>query len=232
MRVLISSFLLLFLTFTHSVSAEGRPVVVELFTSQGCSSCPPADEILTRLSKQKNVIALSLHVDYWDYLGWKDDFASKAHSDRQRAYARVASKRTIYTPQMVIQGTSHAVGNRASDVASLVAHHSNKLNVVDLSLKRNGNKLAITARAKSGSVGRTSIQLVRFMPRKSVKIRAGELAGRQLHYTNIVTEWHALSQWNGHGEKTLKVDITGDDAIVVLIQSVGLGPIIAAEVLH
>jgi hypothetical protein len=232
MRNLLAGLMLALIGIAQPLSAGDRPVVVELYTSQGCSSCPPADDLLAKLSLQENVIALALHVDYWDYLGWKDDFGSAAYSSRQRAYAKAASKRTVYTPQIVVQGTSHAVGNRANDVASLVARHGNQDNVVDLVLTRKGNKLTISATAKSGSVGRSTIQLVRYNPEQSVKIRGGELAGHHLNYTNIVTEWHSLSQWSGRGEKTFKVNVTGDQPIVVLVQSVGLGPIIAAEILR
>ncbi|MFT5007238.1 MAG: hypothetical protein ACI8YI_002873 [Paracoccaceae bacterium] len=232
MRMLITSLMLTIFALTGPAHAGDRPVVVELYTSQGCSSCPPADEILAKLAGQENVIALALHVDYWDYLGWKDDFGSKEYSDRQRAYAKAGGKRTIYTPQMVIQGESHAIGNRVNDVASLVAEHGNQENVVDLKLTRAGDQLTIQAKAKNGGVGRTSIQLVRYIPEQSVNIRAGELAGRKLNYVNIVTEWHALTQWNGRGDKTFEFEVTGNQPIVVLVQAVGSGPIIAAEVLQ
>ena len=104
--------------------AEGRaddmPVVVELFTSQGCSSCPPADALLHELSKRDDVIPLALHVDYWDYIGWKDSFAQPAFTARQRGYAQASGRRAIYTPQMIIGGQFDVVGNRPMDVAAII----------------------------------------------------------------------------------------------------------------
>ena len=94
--------------------AVAESVVVELFTSQGCSSCPPADEIFGELAQDDRVIALAYHVDYWDYLGWEDAFASPEHTARQRAYAHAKGERTIYTPQIVVGGVDHAVGSRST----------------------------------------------------------------------------------------------------------------------
>jgi len=105
------------LTPAGQANADG-PVVVELFTSQGCSSCPPADKILGELAKRDDVIALSLHVDYWDYLGWKDDFASPAHTARQQGYATALGERMMFTPQMIIGGTDSVVGSRAMELIS------------------------------------------------------------------------------------------------------------------
>lgn len=93
-----------------AASADEKTVVVELFTSQGCSSCPPADALLAELDKSADVIALALHVDYWDYIGWKDSFADPENTERQRGYARAAKARSIFTPQMVIGGVDHVIG--------------------------------------------------------------------------------------------------------------------------
>ena len=105
MRVIIPSIFCLVCTlWPFLVSAQERPVVVELFTSQGCSSCPPVDAYLHELAKQPNVIAIALHVDYWDYIGWEDSFADPAFTKRQRKYAHVQNERVIYTPQLMING--------------------------------------------------------------------------------------------------------------------------------
>jgi len=233
MRSLFLIFVSLFLAVAHPVAADDhRPVVVELYTSQGCSSCPPADALLTKLSGRDDVIALALHVDYWDYLGWEDAFASADYSARQRAYAKAAHKRTVYTPQVIVQGVGHAVGNRVDDVEHLIAYHKNRAKAVDIELERSGSKLFITATAEGGSVGRAVIQIVRYVPEKTVSIEAGENAGRKIVYTNIVTEWRPLTQWNGRGTITANTVVTGAEPIVVLVQSLGLGPIIAAEVLR
>ena len=109
-------------TWSQAVQAETRqPVVVELYTSQGCSSCPPADAFLGELARQDDVIALSLHVDYWDYMGWTDTFASPVTTARQRAYKQALNSRYVYTPQIVVDGRGHAVGSRRAEVRTLIA---------------------------------------------------------------------------------------------------------------
>ena len=104
-------------SFIGAAAAADRPVVVELYTSQGCSSCPPADAILAELADREDVIALAFHVDYWDYIGWKDIFADPANTLRQRNYARVAGARSVYTPQMIVDGQDHVVGTKPMKLA-------------------------------------------------------------------------------------------------------------------
>ena len=131
MRVLIWMVVLVFAA--TSVSSQDRPVVVvELFTSQGCSSCPPADALLERLSGRNDVIALSLHVDYWDYIGWKDKFASLAHTKRQQAYARAGGRRSVYTPQMIVNGLDDVAGTAPMDVVDMIDRHSRRQPVIEL----------------------------------------------------------------------------------------------------
>ncbi|NOX41291.1 MAG: DUF1223 domain-containing protein [Alphaproteobacteria bacterium] len=232
MRFIFTSLFLAVLAFASPLAAADRPVVVELFTSQGCSSCPAADKILAKLAKQDNVIALSLHVDYWDYLGWKDSFAKAMFSMRQRAYARAAQKHTIYTPQVVVQGASHAIGNREQDVNNLIKFHAAQTKAVALDVARYGNDLIVNIRAISGPVGAAVVEIVRYMPERTVDIRAGENAGRKIVYTNIVTDWQPMAQWNGRSGLTVKTTITGTDPVVILVQSKDYGPIIAAKVLR
>jgi hypothetical protein len=232
MRFILTSLLFALVSMAQPLMAEDQPVVIELFTSQGCSSCPPADELLTQLAGRKDVIALALHVDYWDYLGWKDDFASANFSTRQRAYAKAGNRRTVYTPQVIVQGVSPAVGNRAAELLNLIDHHSNHSQAVLLDVERVGNTLSISITANGGSVGQSVVQLVRYVPERIVKIRGGENAGRDIIYTNIVTEWRPLTQWNGQGEISAKTYVTGSEPIVILVQTLGPGPIIAAHVLQ
>ncbi len=232
MRFIFTSLFLAAMAVSAPVKAADQPVVVELFTSQGCSSCPAADKILAKLALRDDVIALALHVDYWDYLGWKDSFAKAMFSMRQRAYARAAQKHTIYTPQVVVQGASHAIGNRERDVNSLIERHSKEPKSVALDVSRYGNDLIVNIRAISGPVGAAVIEIVRYMPQQTVNIRAGENAGRKIVYTNIVTDWQPMAQWNGRTGLTLKTTITGTDPVVILVQSKDYGPIIAAKVLR
>uniref|UniRef100_UPI002FDA0931 DUF1223 domain-containing protein n=1 Tax=Pontibaca methylaminivorans TaxID=515897 RepID=UPI002FDA0931 len=104
-------------------AAQAGPVVVELFTSQGYPSCPPADAMLAELAGREDVLPLALHVDYWDYMGWKDTFASPENTARQRGYAAAGERKMVYTPQMVINGADHLVGTRFRDISALIDRH-------------------------------------------------------------------------------------------------------------
>lgn len=210
------------------VGAGPNMVVVELFTSQGCSSCPPADALLTKLAKRENVIALALHVDYWDYIGWKDNFGNPAYTARQKAYAQAARKRSIYTPQMIIGGTDHVVGHKPMDVIDLINAQNRKPTVVDLKVTRKGSKVQISA-AMIGVPGKPMIvQLVRYAPTKTVKITRGENAGRTIEYANIVTDWQKIGQWNGSAPLEMVADASGDAPVVVIVQAAGPGQVLAA----
>lgn len=211
-------------TFTQG---SDRPVVVELYTSQGCSSCPPADEFLTELAPRDDVIALALHVDYWDYIGWKDDFAAPQYSKRQKAYAVAASRRSIYTPQMIVQGQEHVVGNHPKDVGALIAQHAKQPHQFDLTLRRSGNTLEINAK-RLRNAGPVWVQLVRYHPEEAVNIRSGENAGRRITYSNIVTAWLRLEDWNGKAPLDLTLTVDGNDPLVVILQEPGPGRILAA----
>jgi hypothetical protein len=218
----------LFLSVHATTSHAGdTPVVVELFTSQGCSSCPPADEMLARLGERDNVIALALHVDYWDYIGWKDKFAHAAFTKRQKGYARSFGNRSIYTPQMVVNGAEDVVGNRPMDVTDLVQAHATKGLPIPLTLKRNGGTLNISAPAASGMAA-ADVILIRYSPSEIVSIPRGENAGKKLNYTHVVTEWSDVGDWSGRAPLRTSVQVTGDAPIVVLVQQKGYGPIFAA----
>lgn len=121
----------------HSQTAR-EPVVVELYTSQGCSSCPPADALLHELAARDDVLPLALHVDYWDYIGWKDKFARREHTRRQKGYARAGGRRMIYTPQMIIMGQEDVVGADAMQVESAIQKHQKQPRPVSLKLRRDG----------------------------------------------------------------------------------------------
>lgn len=207
--------------------ADDGPVVVELFTSQGCSSCPPADEMLTRLAARDDVIALAMHVDYWDYIGWKDQFANPQYTKRQRYYARAKNSRTVYTPQMVIGGDDHVIGNRPIDVADLIQAHKARDYPVELSLVRTGDTLTVRASAEAAPRD-VQVQLVRYRPAAIVDIKRGENAGRKLTYSNIVTELRTIAVWTGAARLELTEAVEGDLPLVVLVQQPGHGSILAA----
>lgn len=215
---------------TSQAVAQNGPVVIELYTSQGCSSCPPADAMLHDLAKRDDVIALALHVDYWDYIGWADIFASPEYTARQHAYARAANSATVYTPQMVIGGVDHVIGSRPMQVFDTIQAHTAKGNPVAVTLARNGDRVQINA--EPGGPGDYVVQLVRYKPEETVSIRRGENAGRQLSYANIVTSWAIIDRWDGVAPLTLVAQAGGDEPVAVIIQQSSSGPIVGAAQLR
>lgn len=226
MRMLLLLIALAFAGLTSAATAGERVVVVELFTSQGCSSCPPADALLAELTGRDDVIPLALHVDYWDYIGWKDAFANPAFTKRQKGYAYAAGQRTVYTPQIVVGGSDHVVGYKPMHLAKLIEAHGAQPQDVALTLVRDGGTVEISA--QGALPGPVLVQLVRYVPAQQVDIRRGENAGRTLTYSHIVTEWHELGQWDGRGALSMQVDAAGDAPVVVLLQDAMHGPIRAA----
>ena len=210
------------------IAAADGPVVVELYTSQGCSSCPPADKILGEIAERDDVIALALHVDYWDYIGWKDSFANPAHTKRQRAYAQAAGSRTIYTPQMIVGGRDHLVGNKPMKLAKLIDEHAKAADPVTVRLVRNGDRVAIEARPAGRVPSDMVVQLVVYTPKATVDIRRGENAGRTLAYHNIVRDWVEVGAWDGKGVFQATVRVPSGSRAAVLVQKAGAGPILGA----
>lgn len=206
-------------------------VVVELFTSQGCSSCPPADRILGELAEDKDVIALAFHVDYWDYLGWKDKFGSPAYTKRQRAYSRSMGERSIYTPQMVIGGVEHVVGSRGMKVASAIKRHSERRMPVAVRLDRQGDSVAIRANG-SGNLPNMVVQIATYTPKATVDVRRGENAGRTLTYHNVVRSFTPVAAWDGKGSFNATAKIPSDTPVVVLVQARSGGAILGAAQLR
>ncbi len=227
MRHLLKAICVLTTVSAGTAQAETGPVVVELFTSQGCSSCPPADAMLAQLALRDDVIALALHVDYWDYIGWADSFASPAYSQRQHDYARAAGSAMVYTPQIVIGGQDHVVGSRPMEVADLVQVHLARDSSVDLDIARDGETLSITA-SYGGSAALMLVQLVRYTPQETVAIESGENAGHEISYVNIVNSWQTVADWDGQEPLSIDAAVTGEDPVVVLVQSGTNGPILAA----
>lgn len=223
----IATLLAAVMLMASPAKAEDTPVVVELFTSQGCSSCPPADAFLHKLADREDVIALAMHVDYWDYIGWKDIFASPENTKRQRAYARAGGRKMIYTPQMIINGREHVVGNRPRDVVDLINKHKSGAGDVDLAIARDGNTLRIDATAEAGLSDELVVQLIRYTPKSTVDIKRGENAGRKLSYANVVTEFSLLRKWDTRKPLSMTAKVEGDAPVVILVQHKGVGPIAA-----
>jgi hypothetical protein len=203
-------------------------VVVELFTSQGCSSCPPADVLLGQLAQNPRLISLSLHVDYWDYLGWKDKFASPKFTARQKDYAHHARDKMVYTPQIVVQGRDRMVGNRATEVGAAIKNALAKANPVHLTLGRNGNRLTIKADPIIDARGPIRVQLVRYSPVEVVKIERGENAGETITYHNVVTSWQVIGKWDGKTPLAVETEVEGRAPLAVILQADGPAEVLAA----
>ncbi|NOD83002.1 thioredoxin family protein [Ruegeria sp. HKCCD6119] len=210
-------------------AAEEDPVVVELFTSQGCSSCPPADRIMHDLAKRDDVIGLALHVDYWDYIGWKDEYADPDHTLRQRAYAREGGRSMIYTPQMVINGQHDIVGAQARELDRLIEAHLKAAPEALVTAVRSADEVTVDVTPVELPKGDTyDVHVVQYSPMRHASIRRGELAGHELDYANVVEAWQIAGQWDGTAQQTFAVQLGLDLPAVVLVQRAGEGPIVAA----
>src|SRR6056297_267391 len=199
--------------------AADRLVVVELFTSQGCPSCPPADGFFEQLAARDDVLALSLHVDYWDYIGWEDTFGSPAHTARQRGYAAASGQKMVYTPQMVVNGADHVVGSRYRDVTDLIDKHLDaRDNGISVALRREDGQVHLEARSKTPRDMPLVVQFTRYIPRATVQIGRGENAGRTITYTNVVTDLVEVAEWDTMAPLTLEVEWPGGAPVAVLLQ--------------
>ena len=206
-------------TMINSATAQDGPIVVELFTSQGCSSCPPADKMLGQLANREDIIALALHVDYWDYIGWKDEFASPAFTERQRAYARAPASpsRSIFTPQLVVGGQDHVIGARPMQLNEALMKHAAASQPVQVRLSRNGGRVSIQASSSKG-LSNAVVQLVTYLPEARVAIERGENAGRTLTYHNVVRDWVEIGRWDGRGTFKANARVSAGTPVVVLVQ--------------
>jgi len=196
--------------------------VVELFTSQGCSSCPPANASLGAVATRPDVLALSFGVTYWDYLGWKDTFAQPQFTERQVAYEQGLGHSGPFTPQIVVNGEADTVGNRQSDVEHLIA--AARLTGPVIELKNN-----VVSVANAPAQGETDVWLVRYDPRTiNVSVARGENEGVTLPHTNVVRELARLGGWSG-GAATFAISPAPAGLLTaVLIQKPHGGAIIAA----
>ena len=229
--MLKSTVLTAFTSFFLATSAQagGDPVVVELFTSQGCSSCPPADQIMHELAQRDDVIGLALHVDYWDYIGWKDEYAQPGHTLRQRTYAREGGRTMIYTPQMVINGQQDVMGANAGELDRLINAHLTAAPEAMVSATRTGNDITVSVAALGLAAGEEyDVRIVQYSPMRRASILSGELAGYELDYANVVEHWQIAGQWDGGTPQGFTASLTFDLPAVVLIQRTGHGPIVAA----
>ncbi|MEP2718211.1 DUF1223 domain-containing protein [Pseudophaeobacter sp.] len=213
----------------HRAPAD-EPVVVELFTSQGCSSCPPADALLKKLAEREDVLALALHVDYWDYIGWKDIFASPVHTNRQKGYAQVGGRRMIYTPQMIVMGYQDVSGGDAMALAEAIAAHQTTPRPVALEVRRGDGQILVSLKPREVLPDQpVSIQIVRYTALKTVDIARGELAGHRLDYANVVDDLQHVKMWDGQQAIEFTVDFDGALPAAVLVQQSPFGTVLAAR---
>jgi hypothetical protein len=207
--------------------AASRPVVIELFTSQGCSSCPPAEVIVNELVQRPDVLPLSFHVDYWDDLGWRDRYSLASATQRQRAYARTLRRSSVYTPQAVIDGSRDIVASQKSAVMEAV---SGPREGIATSVTISGGTLQIHVGAGSDAAT-ADVLLVGYLREATTPIGRGENSGRTLKESNIVLWLHQLGRWNGKPrEFEMSVSKLPENVtdIAVLVQSAGQGAILGA----
>jgi hypothetical protein len=218
---------------TFAAKAEPVHRVIELFTSQGCNSCPPADRLAAELARVPGTVMISLPVDYWDYLGWKDSFASPAFTARQKAYSQARGDMQVYTPQVVVDGVDYAVGSEKEAIDAIA--RASRAPEVPISETLSGDKLRIEVSAAPGAGKGAKVWLVPILSTASVAIGRGENAGATVTYTNVARELRNLGEWNGAPCKfevpMAELRKLGADGAAVLLQTdrAGLpGPILGA----
>ena len=190
-------------SMTPLPASAGEPrAVIELFTSQGCSSCPAADKVLGELSRDPTLVTLSLPVDYWDYLGWKDTLALHGHSDRERAYADTRGDREVYTPQVVVNGIVHVLGSDKAAIEQAIeqTRQSAAPLMLPVTIAVTDGKVSVNVPAANGEHGSAEVWLCPIISNAQVAIERGENRGHTLAYTNVVRRWVKLGDWNGKAE--------------------------------
>ncbi len=220
---------------TATDGPDSPPVLVELFTSQGCKDCPPADALIGELRSRPDLVVLSLHVDYWDYIGWKDPYASPKMTARQRAYARSFNHRMLYTPEIVIDGAISVVGFRREDVMSALDRALTRRRVLKVGVvTQNGGHVVLPG--GQAPEGGATVWLAAYDRHHLTPVAKGENAGRTIENFNVVRELRQIGVWKGDPAE-IAIDLDdlmagGRDGCVVFVQQNGAGPIIASGILQ
>jgi hypothetical protein len=210
-----------------TASAQEPRAVVELFTSQGCSSCPPADKIIGELAKDPSVIALSMPIDYWDYLGWKDTLADSRFSARQKAYSGMRGDRDVYTPQVVVNGEAQVIGSDRGKIDGAIEDTRRVKSVmsVPVSMAVTGKevKVSVAASDKGAASSHGEVWICSVARSVPISIGRGENRGRELTYNNVVRNWLKVGDYTG-GAASWTVPLEnvardGVDAAVVYVQT-------------
>jgi hypothetical protein len=239
-RRLVLSLAVIASSLLASTAANAEPrAVIELFTSQGCSSCPPADKLAGELAQDPSLIVMSLAIDYWDYLGWKDTLALAGHGNRQRAYSRVRGDREVYTPQAVVNGAVHAIGSDRAAIDAAIAKTRRQPGTMALpmTIAVAGDQLSVTVPAGKGGEAKGEVWLCPISTNVPVAIARGENSGHTITYHNVVRRWVKLGDWSGSA-RTLTVplrDVAGEgiDSMAVVLQAGSKespGPMLGAAV--
>jgi hypothetical protein len=216
-----------FIVLAMSGLAHSQPLaVVELFTSQGCSACPPADKIIGDLARDPSVIALSMPIDYWDYLGWKDTLADSRFSARQKAYSSMRGDRDVYTPQVIVNGTKQAIGSDRGKIDSAIdeTRKSDEVMSLPVSLTVSGKQVnvAVAASSRGPQAAHAEVWICSVAKAVPISIGRGENRGQALTYYNVVRNWLKVGDWNGTAANWTvpleNISRDGVDAAVVYVQ--------------
>lgn len=210
-----------------AAAAEPR-AVLELFTSQGCSSCPSADKLAGELADDRSVVMMSLPIDYWDYLGWRDTLARPRHTARQRGYATVRGDRKVYTPQVVVNGMAHVVGSDRRAIEDTIARTRGQgaSMLVPISLKVEESQLTVAIQPREATEAGAEVWLLTLARAIPVAIKRGENRGRTVTYNNVVRQWIKLGMWTG-GQQSWNIPNTEFyseevDQVAVVVQAGGV----------
>ncbi len=198
-RLVPAAFVAVILVSSHGQCRAAPKAVLELFTSQGCSSCPPADRLLGELANDPSIIGLSLPIDIWDYLGWKDTLALTGHTSRQRAYAELRGDRQVYTPQMVVNGSAHVLGSdrAAIERAIVQTEHNTAVMTLPVLVSTSGGDLTVTIKGAPDGEPGGEVWLCPLSTAIAVAIGRGENHGRTVTYHNVVRSWRKLGDFAG-----------------------------------
>jgi hypothetical protein len=214
-------------TFIVSSQAQAQPkAVVELFTSQGCSSCPPADKVIGDLAKDPSVIALSMPIDYWDYLGWKDTLADSRFSARQKAYSQMRGDRDVYTPQVIVNGATQVIGSDVNKIKTAISDTRKGASVmsVPVSMSVSGKHMNVSVAAATDAplANHGEVWICSVSKAVPINVGRGENRGRELTYYNVVRNWLKVGDWTGNAASWSvpleNISRDGVDAAVVYVQ--------------
>jgi hypothetical protein len=207
------------ISLSAAAPASGVAGVVELFTSQGCSSCPPADRLLSRIAADPSMVALSFPINYWDFIGWKDTLALPEFTARQKAYAAALGEQRVYTPEAVVDGLVDAVGSDKQAIERAVRTARDRKGALSVPVQLHEHSGVLQIDIGAGSATQAGIYVLRVAKSRTVRIERGENSGHSVTYTNVVRAIHKVGEFDGKPESLKLTELKGDDeGYVVLVQ--------------